>query len=62
MTTRVLRPGDPVPVDDEWLTRTLEERIEAVWMLTKICYAWAEDAAGEPRLQRSVVRVQRLWR
>ena len=37
-----------MPVDDEWLTRTAEERIEAVWMLTQICHAWTQGALVNP--------------
>lgn len=59
VTTRVLRRGDPQPTDRDWEGTTPEERIEAVWQLTLLCLAWGEDRAGEPRLQRSVSRVQR---
>ena len=43
----------------DWSGTTPEERIEAVWELTQLCLAWEQAKAGEPRLQRSVSRVQR---
>jgi hypothetical protein len=55
----VVRPGQQIPPDDEWLDSTIEERIDAVWQLTKLCYAWNQETAAEPRLQRSVGHVQR---
>lgn len=59
MTTRVIRPDAP-PLDDAgWDTATPEERINAVWELTLLCLAWQGDQTDEPRLQRSVSRVQR---
>jgi len=39
-----------------------EERIEAVWMLTELCLAWNKPSASEPRLQRTVTRLQRAQR
>ena len=62
ITTRIRRPGDPGPEEDEWAGTTVEERIEAVWQLTLECLAWQGQEADEPRLQRSVVRVQRPGR
>ena len=62
ITVRVIRPGDPLPDDRDWASATPEERIEAVWELTRICIAWQGDQTVEPRLQRSISRVQRLWR
>lgn len=63
ITSRVLRPEDPRQdaVDRDWMQLTPGERMEAVWTLTKTCYAWGRDdsADDEPRLQRSVSRVQR---
>lgn len=61
VTTRVIRPGDPLPDDADWETATPEERINAVWDLTLLCLAWG-DQTDEPRLQRSVSRVQRSGR
>jgi hypothetical protein len=60
--TRLIRPGDPAAgaPDTEWLRRTPAERIEAVWTLTLACMAWGDASEpNEPRLQRSVGRVQR---
>ena len=59
ITSRVIRPGDPVPEDPDWLDATPDERVEAVWQLTLLCLAWQRGQSSEPRLQRSVVRVQR---
>ena len=59
VTSRVIRQGDPVPADEEWENFMPEERINAVWDLTLLCLAWQRDEPGEPRLQRSVSRIQR---
>ena len=56
--TRVIRDGSE-PDDDNWRDSSPEERIEAVWILTKLCYTWNTDEVDEPRLQRSITRVQR---
>jgi hypothetical protein len=57
---RVSRPGEPAPEAPCWEGSTPESRISAVWELTLQCLAWR--GAGEPRLQRSVVRIQRARR
>lgn len=62
VTLRVLRPGEPEPPDTDWLAMTMEERIDAVWELTRLCMQWNAGEEGEPRLQRSVVRIQRRGR
>ena len=62
MTVRVIREGQAEPPDNSWLDSSSEERIEAVWTLTKLCLAWKEHLAGEPRLQRTVTRLQRAQR
>ena len=62
MTARVIRPGDPPSDDADWEAATPEERINAVWDLTLLCLAWQGDQISEPRLQRSVSRVQRSGR
>ena len=59
MTVRVIRDGQPEPLENEWLMTSPEERIEAVWTLTKLCMAWNEHSDREPRLQRTITRVQR---
>ena len=59
ITSRIIRPGQDVPPEDDWLDRTMEERIAAVWELTKLCHAWVEDGAGELRLRRTFSRIQR---
>lgn len=62
MSVRVIRDGRPEPLDDEWIGSSPEERIEAVWTLTKVCLAWNNHLADEPRLQRTVTRIQRSRR
>jgi hypothetical protein len=60
VTSRVLRDGQDELQEQDWLAVPIEERIEAVWTLTKICLAWSDADCDEPRLQRSVSRAQRL--
>ena len=59
ITSRIIRPGQTAPAEPGWEGSTPEERINAVWDLTLVCLAWIGDPASEPRLQRSVSRVQR---
>jgi len=59
---RVIRNGLPEPLDDDWSMASPEERIEAVWTLTKLCLAWNNLSPGEPILQRTVTRLQRAQR
>jgi hypothetical protein len=59
IVTRIHRPGDPPLEEDDWADSTAAERIEAVWTLTLQCLAWQGLGGDEPRLQRSVVRIQR---
>src|SRR5882672_1960650 len=59
VTSRIIRPGQTAPAERDWEGSTPEERINAVWDLTLVCLAWSGDRASEPRLQRSVSRVQR---
>jgi len=62
IVSRVIRPGTPMPADDGWDAATVNERIAAVWEITRQCLAYNRDPNDEPRLQRSVSRVQRSWR
>jgi hypothetical protein len=62
ITSRIVRPGEPEPPDRDWLAVPIPERIAAVWELTRLCYAWRQGGADEPRLQRTVVRVRRSGR
>lgn len=62
VTSRVIRKGNPSPEEQDWEESTPEERINAVWDLTLLCLAWNREQAGEPRLQRSISRIQRLRR
>lgn len=59
---RVIRNGLPVAPDNDWLMASPEERIEAVWTLTKLCMAWNQPSEREPRLQRTITRLQRAQR
>jgi hypothetical protein len=61
-TTRVLRAGEPEPPDLHWQGLSLDERIEEVWNLTKLAYAWRGEDLDALPLQRSVTRVQHLRR
>ena len=53
------RPGDERLQHDEWIEYTPEERLAAVWKLTEACLGWNAEGNVEPRLQRSVVHIQR---
>ncbi|MEK7377980.1 MAG: hypothetical protein AABZ71_03670, partial [Candidatus Binatota bacterium] len=59
LITRVIRNGDPRTQESHWDKATPEQRIEAVWELTLLCLAWQSKQADEPRLQRSISRIQR---
>lgn len=61
-TTRIIRDGDSLTQDSHWDKATPEQRIEAVWSLTLLCLAWQSKQADEPRLQRSISRIQRPQR
>jgi hypothetical protein len=59
VTVRAIRGTDPGEAPDEWASATPEERMEAVWDLTRLCMQWGSQGEDAPRLQRSVARVQR---
>lgn len=59
LTSRVIRPGAAPQDEPQPAPSTPGERMEAVWTLTLACLAWNGGIDGEPRLQRSVVRIQR---
>ena len=59
ITSCVIRPGDPVADEQYWDNATPAERMNAVWELTLICLTWQSKQAHEPRLQRSISRIQR---
>jgi hypothetical protein len=59
ITSRVIRMGESQLEDQEWENTTPEERINAVWDLTLLCLAWQPEQVDEPRLQRSISRIQR---
>ena len=56
---RLIRNGSPEPPDRDWSMATPEERIEAVWTLTKLCWGWNNPSEDEPRMQKHVTRVIR---
>jgi len=60
--TRVMHAGGPAPKGWQEASLTPEARMEAAWELTLLCMAWGTEPQGEPRLQRSVVRIQRSRR
>ncbi|MDR3621815.1 MAG: hypothetical protein P4L85_20850 [Paludisphaera borealis] len=62
VVSRVIRKGAPEPTDVDWMALTPEQRIDAVWTLTKACMAWNSEGGDEPRLQRSVVHIKRKGR
>lgn len=62
MSVRVIRNGQLEPLDDDWPGTSAEERIEAVWTLTRLCLGWNDESSSEPRLQRTVTRLQRKQR
>jgi hypothetical protein len=59
ITTKVFRNGQAESSENEWLNYSPEERIEGVWILTRLCMGWNNALTDEPRLQRTVTRVQR---
>ena len=59
VTSFIVRPGDPVPDQQYWDNATPEERMNAVWELTLLCLTWQPNQNREPRLQRSISRIQR---
>lgn len=62
MTSRIIRPGQSEPADTSWTKMSTEERIDAVWQLTLLCWYWNRDDTKEPRLQRTISRVQHSGR
>jgi hypothetical protein len=56
MSTKIIRNGQAEPSDDGWENSSPEERIEAVWILTRLCLAWNNQLTDEPRLQRNITR------
>lgn len=59
ITSKIIRPGDTIPEDTYWDQFTAAERMDAVWDLTLLCLAWRPNRDNEPRLQRSISRIQR---
>ena len=61
ITVNMTRKGQE-PHDDSWKDLSPAERIEMVWTLTKLCMTWNNQWSDEPRLQRTVTRLQRRER
>ena len=59
VTGRLIRSDESEPRGNQWLAYSPAERIEAVWMLTKLCLAWSHQLQDEPRLQRTITHIQR---
>lgn len=59
ITSKIIRPGEQEPEEDYWARATPAERMNAVWELTLLCLQWQAGHNDEPRLQRSISRVQR---
>jgi hypothetical protein len=65
ITARVLRSkaDAETAADAETRQQTMEQRIATVWYLTLQCMAWNRDEgkgdADQPRLARSVCRIER---
>ena len=57
----VIRKGQ-VTDERSWQESTMEELINAVWELTRLCLLWQAQGIDEPGLQRSISRVQRPQR
>lgn len=62
VSSSIIRDGQPEGLDNDWNDSSPEERIEAVWTLTKLCLAWNNHLNDEPRLQRTITRIQRSSR
>ena len=50
ITSRLIRSPQRESLNDEWADSSPDERIEAVWTLTKACFAWNAEGLDEPRL------------
>lgn len=59
ITCTIIRPGEQEPEDDNRARATPAERMNAVWELTLLCLQWRPGQNDEPRLQRSISRIQR---
>jgi hypothetical protein len=63
-TSRLIRASEDDGSFDHafWAAAGPEARLEAMWDLTLEYLAWTEPHGGEPRLQRSVCRLERRRR
>ena len=62
VTARAVRGTDFEEDAKEWAGTTPEQRMEAVWDLTRLCLLWNSREQDAPRLQRSIIRAQRKSR
>lgn len=59
-SARILRGADDGAFDREfWASIPPQQRLEMMWDLVLEWRAWTGQADGEPRLQRSVCRIER---
>lgn len=59
MFVRTIRGKNAEKEGHELNTLSPSERIEMVWILTKLCLVWNNQLQDEPRLQRTATRIQR---
>ena len=61
VSVRVGRLGvDDTRMDDDWWESfTPDQRVAMMWDLVRDARAWRGEVGDEPRLQRSVVRIER---
>jgi hypothetical protein len=61
ITSRIIRPGKPLPSEEYWDKATPEERMNAVWELTRLCLFWKVGDIAESRLNKQITRVIRQF-
>jgi hypothetical protein len=61
VTARLVRQGEEEYAFDAQFWRELgpEKRLEALWDMVLELDAWQGRAGGQPRLQRSILRIER---
>ena len=59
-TSRITRLHEPESLEmDPFVNQTAQARMEALWDLTLEYLTWTQPNECEPRLQRSVCRIER---
>ena len=62
-TSRIKRLHEPESLEmNPFLNQTAQERMEALWDLTLEYITWTRPNEREPRLQRSICRIERRAR